>query len=155
LKARIGVTGHEPPTGMLLALGGLHGGIWWYLADGELHLEAAPTSISTQTVSVPVQLTGGNHVLAVDVVVGDGLDAQVRFHVDGQFVGRRELGRLLGRVPIGSGRMYIGRAHAPSVAGAFAPPFELTADLHELVVTAGQELAAVAAAEPDAEMRDQ
>jgi arylsulfatase len=155
LKARITVTSDEPPTGMLLALGGLHGGIWWYLADGEMRLESAPTSISTQTVATPVRLGPGDHVLAVEVEAGDGLDAQVRFEVDGHFAGRRELGGLLGRVPIGSGRMYVGRAQAPSVAGTYTPPFDLTVDLHELLVTAGDEVPTVAAAEPAAEMRDQ
>jgi arylsulfatase len=127
--------GDEPAAGVLYAVGGRHGGYCWYL-DGEgLHLEAAVSSVQTETASMPLILAAGRHRLELRVVVDQDRHARVRFLVDGEDLGDTGLDAVMKRVPIGCGRTFVGSAPGGTVAGAFAPPYPFTGTIERLVVT--------------------
>lgn len=147
--------GEGEASGVLYALGGLHGGYWWYAAEGSMHFEAAPSSVHTETVSAQIHLDPGRHRLELSVATNQTLRGQVDFAVDGRWIGGGPLGGLLKRIPIGVGRTYVGYAARPTVRGAFTPPFAFRGTLHRLTVSFGSPSHFPLRAELDAEMRDQ
>ena len=155
LEAEVDVRDGGTPDGVLYAVGGVHGGYWWYLHDGELAFEVAQSSVTTQTIAVPATLSSGRHRLAVELAAHEDLSGDLAFWLDGRRLGQGRVEGLLRRIPIGCGRTYVGAAPAGTVAGVLARPAELMVDLVELTVTTGSELAAVADAEFAAELRDQ
>lgn len=149
------VVGEEPARGVLYALGGAHGGYCWYLDGGEVRFEVALSSVQTQTVAAPAALTPGRHRLGVETVAGADLAGRVTLTLDGEAIGSGTVDRLLKRVPIGSGRTYIGRTVGAPVSGAFNPPFPFRGELRELVVLPGAgPVTRSTAADDDAEMDD-
>jgi hypothetical protein len=93
--------------------------------------------VQTETVGAPIDLSVGRHTLAVQVTAEADLAGEVTFWLDGEVLGGGRLTTLLRRVPIGCGRTYVGRSPAPTVAGAFGPPFEFDGVLTRLTVTSG------------------
>ncbi len=67
LEAEVDMRDGGTPDGVLYAVGGVHGGYWWYLHDGELAFEVAQSSVTTQTIAVPATLSSGRHRLAVEL----------------------------------------------------------------------------------------
>jgi arylsulfatase len=122
-------------TGALYALGGRHGGYCWYLTPDEMCFEVATSSVDSETVRSAVCLGAGAHRLEARVAVDASLRAVIEFLVDGARVGVGDVSSVLKRVPIGSGRTYVGRAPSGTVGAAFDPPFAFTGVLNRLTVT--------------------
>ncbi|GAA0731275.1 arylsulfatase [Dactylosporangium roseum] len=146
------------PRGVLYAVGGGHGGYCWYVQDGQIRFEVAQSSVQTETVAAPFVVAPGRHRLEVAVDAAADLSARIMFTVDGAAVGGGSVSRLLKRVPIGSGRTYVGHVMSSPVSGAFTAPNPFTGELHELVVLPGPPAGAAPAVQretADAEMREQ
>jgi len=150
------VVGTGGASGVLYALGGGHGGYCWYLDEGELRFLVAQSSVQAETVAAPVTLDAGRHELTLAVAAAGDLSATVTFAVDGAEVGHGTVSRLLKRVPIGSGRTYVGQVVTTPFGAAFTPPFAFSGDLRELVVVPGPPAGATPSADTAAaEMREQ
>lgn len=139
--------------GVIYSLGGVHGGYCWYLDGGYVCLEVSPSSVQSETVARPLHLEAGKHRLDLRVTAGNDLTADVEFVVDGRSVGGGHIGRLLKRVPIGSGRTCVGYAAIRTVSGAVEAPFPFQGKVHRVTVTTGD--APAPEDEFEAEMRDQ
>lgn len=142
-------------SGVLFSAGGHHGGYCWYLADDELRLEIARSSIDTETVAAPLRLDAGAHRLMVSVTAADDLSGEVELTADADVLVRRSVDRLLKRMPIGNGRTYVGYTAQPTVSGDVTAPARLTVDLRRLVATAGERATVDEGAELNAELREQ
>jgi arylsulfatase len=123
--------------GVLYAQGGLHGGYCWYLRGGRSHFEVAISSIHTTTVTADSPITAGRHRLAIVVTCDASLRGTVEFSCDGERLGRSEVDHLVKRVPVLSGRAYVGYSPAPTVSQAFVPPNVFTGTIHTLKVVTG------------------
>lgn len=147
-------SGSDGAEGVLYALGGVHGGYCWYLADGAAHLEVAQSSIRTNTVSVPITLSG-RHTIELHLSARDDLTGEVEFVLDGRRVGGGDVTGLLKRAPIGVGRTSVGFALSSTVSGAIEAPSRLTAQLHALEVEIVQRSATAIDDEVEFELHDQ
>jgi len=124
----------DRPSGVLYAFGGRHGGYCWYLDEGHVHLEAAPSSIVSETASAPLRLTSGRHTLAVALEKARG---HVRFLLDGSVIGEEEIRGLGPQPQAGSRRTYIGHAPSGTPSGSFTPPYPFDGTIHRLTVVPG------------------
>lgn len=150
------VTSPNALQGVLYAQGGIHGGYCWYALDGQIRLEVATSSIHTTTVAANLPVTAGRHRLEVVVSAGTNFAGHVEFWFDGVELGGGKVARLIKRMPVPSGRAYVGYSAAPTVSQRFTPPCALAGTLHELTVTVGNP--SVLPADPDqtaAELREQ
>lgn len=123
-------------SGVLYAFGGRHGGYYWYLDAGSVHLEAATSSVDSETVSAALELPPGRHSLVLQMQVDEPQSGgQVRFLLDGEPVGDGQLTSLGRQLQAGSRRTHVGLAPYGTVARAFTPPHPFTGTIHRLTVT--------------------
>ena len=114
--------------GALVNRGTLNSGFAFYILGGKLHFDYNCFHVHTRVVA-PDVLTGGDHVVAVQVERQAARRATVRLLVDGDVVADAKIPQLLGM--LSSTGMDFGRAIAP-VNRDYDPPFEYAGTIRKV-----------------------